>query len=96
MQLTIAARRAPQGDRPERQPFLARDPTLLRPEGEEADEGERRGDREALEVRGLALGVFGDERDGRVEAREAGEPAADAAGEHDGVEVRPEADGERE
>ena len=96
MQLAVAPGRAPERDCAKGQTLLARDPALLRPIRQEADERERGRDREALKVRRLALGVLGHERDRRVEPREAGEPAADKAREHHRVEIRPEADDERE
>ena len=96
MQLPVASGRTPKSDRAEGQTLLTRDPALRRPIRQEADERERRRDREALKVRRLALGVLGHERDRRVEPREAGEPAADKAREHHRGEIRPEADDERE
>ena len=44
----------------------------------------------------LALSVLGYESDGRIEARESREAAADETGEHDGVEVRAETNDKRE
>ena len=51
-------------------------PALLDEYCKHADEDKRGGDGEALEIRGLAALVLGDERDGGVEARETREAAA--------------------
>lgn len=92
MQLPVASGRTPKSDRAEGQTLLTRDPALRRPIRQEADERERRRDREALKVCRLALGILGDQCDRRVEASEAGEPTTDETRKHDRVEVRPEAD----
>ena len=87
---------APHPYPPPGDPLPPLDPPARETVHEREDEGEGGRDGEALEVLGFALGVLGDERDGGVEAREAGEAAADEAGEDEGVEGRAEAAGEGE
>lgn len=59
-----------------------------------AAEEEARGDREALEVLALARSVLGDERDGRVEAREARDARADKGRQDEHVDGRAQAERE--
>lgn len=58
-------------------PLRALEPALAHAERHPGADEQARGDREALEVLGLARVVLGDEGDGRVEAREAGNARAD-------------------
>lgn len=80
--------------RPGPQWQIIQDPALADPVRHESSDGERGGDRSALEVSALARSVLGDVGYGDVEARETRETAEHEEGEEDVVDGSAEPEGE--
>lgn len=89
MQFSTAPLLSPQRNGTPRDTFLALNPSIFCPIGQERDKGQGRWDGEAFKVFCLACCIFRDESNCGVEAGETSKPAADKSCQDYRIQVRP-------